>query len=149
MCLWKTFHLCRKVWITRERDFIFGMHILLMKQTPSSLSFIVTFTFKIATWTFLWQCVFSFHKQILLSLLCVLSILFCCLNSYSETPVYLKGHRHDWWSLFTISSFPKLLYISSMKSSENRTTIFKLIVLGIELHAAFEERENKQKNAKF
>ena len=28
-------------------------------------------------------------------------------------------------------------------------TIFKLIVYGIELHAAFEERENKQKNAKF
>ena len=35
-----------------------------------------------------------------------------------------------------------------MKSSFNRTTIFKLIVHGIELHAAFEERENKQKNAK-
>ena len=28
-------------------------------------------------------------------------------------------------------------------------TIFKLIVHGIELHLAFEERENKQKNAKF
>ena len=36
-----------------------------------------------------------------------------------------------------------------MKPSQNRTTIFKLIVHGIELHAAFEERENKQKNAKF
>ena len=36
-----------------------------------------------------------------------------------------------------------------MKPSVNRTTIFKLIVHGIELHAAFEERENKQKNAKF
>ena len=35
-----------------------------------------------------------------------------------------------------------------MKSSLNRATIFKLIVHGIELHAAFEERENKQKNAK-
>ena len=35
-----------------------------------------------------------------------------------------------------------------MKPSLNRTTIFKLIVHGIELHAAFEERENKQKNAK-
>ena len=34
-----------------------------------------------------------------------------------------------------------------MKPSLNRTTIFKLIVHGIELHAAFEERENKQKNA--
>ena len=36
-----------------------------------------------------------------------------------------------------------------MKPSQNRTTIFKLIVHGVELHAAFEERENKQKNAKF
>ena len=35
-----------------------------------------------------------------------------------------------------------------MKPSLNRTTIFKLIVHGIELHAAFEKRENKQKNAK-
>ena len=35
-----------------------------------------------------------------------------------------------------------------MKPSLNRTTIFKLIVHKIELHAAFEERENKQKNAK-
>ena len=61
----------------------------------------------------------------------------------------LKGHRHDWWCLFTISFFPKLLYISSMNPSNIRTTIFKLIVHGIELHAAFEERENKQKNAKF
>ena len=34
-----------------------------------------------------------------------------------------------------------------MQSSLNRTTIFKFIVHGIELHAAFEERENKQKNA--
>ena len=37
----------------------------------------------------------------------------------------------------------------STEASQNRTTIFKLIVHGIELHAAFEERENKQKNAKF
>ena len=29
-----------------------------------------------------------------------------------------------------------------MKPSLNRTTIFKLIVHGIELHAAFEKREN-------
>ena len=36
-----------------------------------------------------------------------------------------------------------------MKPSVNRTTIFTLIVHGIELHAAFEERENKQKNANF
>ena len=35
-----------------------------------------------------------------------------------------------------------------MKPSLNRTTIFKLIVHGIELHAAIEKRENKQKNAK-
>ena len=36
-----------------------------------------------------------------------------------------------------------------MKPSVNRTTFFTLIVHGIELHAAFEERENKQKNADF
>ena len=35
-----------------------------------------------------------------------------------------------------------------MKPSLNRTIIFKLIVHGIDLHSAFEERENKQKNAK-
>ena len=35
-----------------------------------------------------------------------------------------------------------------MKPSLNRKTIFKLIVQGIELCAAFEERETKQKNAK-
>ena len=62
---------------------------------------------------------------------------------------WLKGQRHDWGCLFKISFFPKLLYISSMNPSQNRTTIFKLIVHGIELHAVFEERENKQKNAKF
>ena len=43
---------------------------------------------------------------------------------------------------------PQILYISRMKTSLNRTTIFKLIVHGIELYAAFEKRENKQKNAK-
>ena len=31
-----------------------------------------------------------------------------------------------------------------MNPSQNRTTIFKLIEHEIELHAAFEERENKQ-----
>ena len=36
-----------------------------------------------------------------------------------------------------------------MKPSLSRTIIFKLIVQGIELHGAFEERENKQKTAKF
>ena len=36
-----------------------------------------------------------------------------------------------------------------MKPSVNRTTTFTLMVHGIELHAAFEERENKQKNANF
>ena len=47
---------------------------------------------------------------------------------------------------FYIASFyPKLLYTSSMEPSINRTTVFKLIVLGIELHTAFEERENKKK----
>ena len=39
-----------------------------------------------------------------------------------------------------ISFYPKLLYISSMKSYLNRTTILKLILHGIELHAAFEQR---------
>ena len=53
---------------------------------------------------------------------------------------YLKGLVHD---LFTISFYPKVLYNSSMKPSLNRTTVFKLIVHGIELRAAFEERENK------
>ena len=36
-----------------------------------------------------------------------------------------------------------------MEPSVNRTTTFILMVHGIELHAAFEERENKQKNAYF
>ena len=36
-----------------------------------------------------------------------------------------------------------------MKPSVNKTTIFKLIVHGIELPVAFEERENKQKKANF
>ena len=58
----------------------------------------------------------------------------------------LKGHGHDSWSLFTISFYPKLLYISSMKKSLSRTTIINLIVHGIEPHTKFEERENKQKN---
>ena len=41
-----------------------------------------------------------------------------------------------------------LLYISSIKPSLHRATIFKLIVHGIYLHTAFEERENKQMNVK-
>ena len=43
------------------------------------------------------------------------------------------------------------LYISSMKPSLNRTTIFKPTAHGIELRAAFEEREkiNELKNTKF
>ena len=68
------------------------------------------------------------------------------LNNYLE---FLKELGHNWWSLFTIAFYPKILYISSMKPFLNRTTIFKLIVHEIELHSAFEERENKQKNAKF
>ena len=36
-----------------------------------------------------------------------------------------------------------------MKPSVNRTTTFTPMVHGIELHAAFEERENKQNNANF
>ena len=39
------------------------------------------------------------------------------------------------------------LYISSMKPSLDRMTIFKLIVHGID--PLVEERENKQKDAKF
>ena len=46
-------------------------------------------------------------------------------------------------SMFTIFLYTKLLYISSMRPSLNKTTIFKLIVRGIEQHLAFEERENK------
>ena len=34
-----------------------------------------------------------------------------------------------------------------MKPSVNGTTTFTFMVHGIELHAAFEERENKQNNA--
>ena len=34
----------------------------------------------------------------------------------------------------------QILYISRMKPSLNRTTIFKLIVHGIELHATFEKK---------
>ena len=59
----------------------------------------------------------------------------------------LKGYWHDWWSLFTISFYPKLFNNSSMKPSVNRTTTFTLMVHWIELHSAFEE--NKQKNANF
>ena len=44
---------------------------------------------------------------------------------------------------------PQTLYIGSMKPSLSRTTIFKLFVPGIELLLAFEERENKQKDAWF
>ena len=44
---------------------------------------------------------------------------------------------------------PKTFIHQQYDPSLNRTTIFKLIVHGTELHAAFEERENKQKNAKF
>ena len=43
---------------------------------------------------------------------------------------------------------PQILNISRVKPSLNRTTIFKLIVHEIELHAACEKGENKQKNAK-
>ena len=68
---------------------------------------------------------------------------------YIKESKNLKGHRHDRWCLFTISFFPKLLYISSMKPSQNRTTIFKLIVHVIELHAAFDERENKKRTLNF
>ena len=67
--------------------------------------------------------------------------------TFSQT--FLKGLGHDRLRLLTISFYPKLLYISSMKPSVNRTTIFKHIVHGKKLHAAFEERENIQKNAKF
>ena len=44
---------------------------------------------------------------------------------------------------------PQTCIYQQYEAIHNRTTIFKLIVLGIEVHAAFEEKENKQKNAKF
>ena len=45
--------------------------------------------------------------------------------------------------------FPQIFFHQQYEAIPNRTTIYKFIVHGIELHAAFEERENKQKNAKF
>ena len=47
---------------------------------------------------------------------------------------------------FTISFYPQTPYIRSIRPFLNRTTIFELIVLGIELHLPHEETENKQKN---
>ena len=44
---------------------------------------------------------------------------------------------------------PKTFLHQQYEAILNRVTIFKLIVHEIELQAAFEERENKQKNAKF
>ena len=66
-----------------------------------------------------------------------------------------KKHEEDFKGTWTrlvkfvyIFFLPQILNISRMKPFLNRTTIFKLIVHGIGLHAAFEKRENKQKNAK-
>ena len=44
---------------------------------------------------------------------------------------YLKGLDHDWATFVYNFFLPQTLYISSLK----RTTIFKLIVHGIELRA--------------
>ena len=44
---------------------------------------------------------------------------------------------------------PQTFIHQQYEPSLNRMTIYKLIVHGIELHAAFGEKENKQKNAKF
>ena len=71
------------------------------------------------------------------------------INSIAAVWTILKGTLTRLVKLLTISFYPELLYISSMKPTFNRTTIFKIIVHGIELHASFEERENKQKNTKF
>ena len=62
-------------------------------------------------------------------------------KSFKGTQTRLVKFVHNFF-------LPQILYISRMKSSLNKTTIFKLMVHGIELRAAFEERENKQKNAK-
>ena len=63
-------------------------------------------------------------------------------NEYK--PHYLKDIDRIGDVCLQFLSSPKLLYISSMKPSQNRTTIFKLIVLGKEIHAEFEERENRK-----
>ena len=44
---------------------------------------------------------------------------------------------------------PETLYSSSITPFENRTTIFKPIILGKEQFSAGEKMENKQKNATF
>ena len=46
---------------------------------------------------------------------------------------------------FTISFLSQTLYIGRMKPTLNRTTILKLIVDGIKLLAALEEKQNKPK----
>ena len=65
--------------------------------------------------------------------------------------VYKQKRSTEGCSKFKFYFFflPQTFIHRSMKLSLNRTTIYKHIVHGIELHAAFEERENKQKNAKF
>ena len=64
-------------------------------------------------------------------------------------PSSLKG-TCSWLVKFVYNVFlPQTSYISSMKQSLNRTTIFKLIVHGTKLRMTCEEKENKQKNATF
>ena len=66
----------------------------------------------------------------------------------TEQRTILKGLGHDsevCLQFFSTPNFDK----SAVWSPFNKMTILKLIEHGIELHEAFEERENKQKNAKF
>ena len=82
------------------------------------------------------------------SILC--KIIFVNKHWSNHEQVPLKRLVHDWQIKFVYNFFlTKTLYISSVKPYLMRMTIFKLIVHGIELRAAFEERENKLKNAKF
>ena len=50
--------------------------------------------------------------------------------------------------MFVYNFFLLQTFIHQQFEAIPKQTIFKLIVHGIELHAAFEERENKQKNDK-
>ena len=66
---------------------------------------------------------------------------------YKFSQDILKGLVHDFVKFVHNLFLPQTLYVGSLKPFLNRTTIIKLIVHGIELCTAFEERENKQKNA--
>ena len=52
--------------------------------------------------------------------------------------------------MFVYNFFPPQTFIHQQyETIPKQNNLFKLIVHRIELHAAFEERENKQKNANF